>query len=146
MRGRPLSCPNRLSKHRALSPRTLRERELLEGALRRWPVDTGVGDALAVGQLGRIRAFVELLAAADDVTLDHDTEDVRRALGHLAPHLIDHVRLLQMALATVVVAAVDEDARLDAGQRERRGRRRDLLRSVVWPRISAAQDDVPVAV
>jgi hypothetical protein len=72
------------------------------------PADAGVGDALAVGQRGRVvLAGGELLRAVVQVAFHHHAEDAAVAGGQLRAHVHHHVDLALVLLAAVGVAGVD---------------------------------------
>src|SRR5690606_843669 len=111
--------------------------------LRRREIDARVGDTLTVHEL---RARLLLLTTGDQVALDHHAEDVSRARANLLAHVREHRRLVLVVLAGVVVAAVDEHARLHAGARQRARRRFYVGAPVVRAAAASAQHEVRVRV
>src|SRR4051794_34259719 len=72
------------------------------------PGETGVGDALSVGE--RL-AGLGILAATDQVTPDHHAAKRAPAYADLGGQIARHRRLALRILAAVAVAAVDHQAR-----------------------------------
>ena len=80
-----------------------RVRQHLQNAHAVIPADAGDGDALAVSQLCHvIFAGRELLGAIDEVTFDHDTENLARTAADLRCDVFGHVDLAFLSLSSVV--------------------------------------------
>src|SRR5262249_35356560 len=75
------------------------------------PVDAAVGDALPIGQRN---AGDNVLAASDQVALDHDADDAPIAVCYLAGDVSCDARLVLRHLAAVGVAGIDHDTRSNA--------------------------------
>src|SRR5674476_78288 len=75
---------------------------------RRLPVDAAIGNALAVS---RRRPRHHVLAARDQIALDHDAHDALLATGYLAADIGHHQRLVLGLLAAVGVTGIDHDPR-----------------------------------
>ena len=76
------------------------------------PADAGVGDALAVDQFA---AGDELLRSGDQIAFKHHADDAAIAGGDLRGDIAADGGLAGVVLAAVGVAAVDHDARRQAG-------------------------------
>src|SRR5581483_7914848 len=107
-----------------------------------FPANTGVGDALAVGQRF---SRDQILAPGFQMALDHDAEDARVAAGDLRRDVVPDGDLFEGILAAVVVAAVDHDARGNPRFGEILGRGVDVG-GVVVGLFPPAQNDVAVLV
>src|SRR5690606_5894711 len=75
------------------------------------PVDTAIGDGLAIDQF---LAGDEVLAAGDEVGFHHDADDAAVAGGELGADIGKDQRLVFRLLGRVGVAGVDHDRRRDA--------------------------------
>src|SRR5262245_25767205 len=106
------------------------------------PAEAGVGDALA--ELEPPAGF-EVLAAFDEVRLDHHADDAPLAGGELRADVASHVDLALVLLGRVGVRAVDHQPLLQPGLGELLAGGRDTRRVVVRV-LAAAQDDVAVVV
>ena len=110
------------------------------------PAQAGIGDALAIGQLGGVvLARGELLRAGLQVAFDHQPEHAARAASDLAGDVARHFELALMLLAAVGMAAIDH-------QRRRQTRGLEVLAGgghaggVVIGRLATAQDHVAIPV
>ena len=110
------------------------------------PVYAAVGDALAVYEIAEGLAGDEFLRACHQVALDHDAEDVAVACSDLFGDLMADDGLALVVLAAVSVAAVDHDARVEAGGEHAAADFVDAGGVVVGGVGAAAKDDVRVAV
>ena len=107
-------------------------------------VDAGVGDALAVNI---VAILLIVLAACDQMTLQHDAGDTSFTSGNLLCEHFGHFTLASAVLVAVAVAAVDDDV-------GRQIKLRKLLKD--WPdrpalivgtrAVAPAKDDVRVLV
>src|SRR5580658_8762220 len=108
-----------------------------------WPVDAGVGDALAVDE--RL-AWCELLRAGYEIALNHHAHNALLARRHLAGYVVADERLAAIVLAGVGVTEVDHDA----GRGPRLFHLSDSVGntsgSVVHHFAAAAQNDVRVGI
>src|SRR5574339_411912 len=105
MPGCEAAAPGRLAlRLRVRAPLPYRVRKRLEDFQGILPAKARVGDALAVLQwlAGR-----ELLAAFDQVRLDHRTDDALLAARDLRGDVARHVELAPVLLAGIGVRAVD---------------------------------------
>src|SRR4051795_3434064 len=107
------------------------------------PVDTGVGDRLAVDQL---LAGDEVLPPLDQERLQHHADDRLVPVRHLIGDVAGGEELLLWVLAAVVVGGVDPQPLRLPGDAERHQRVFDLGRVVVRLPVAAAEDDVTVGI
>lgn len=107
------------------------------------PADAGVGDALAVDELF---AGDKLLTSGDQVAFEHNAHDASVAAGDLAGDVAADGGLLGVILVAVGVAAVNHDARWDAGLFHLAAGVFDRCGVVVDGLAAAAKDDVAVGV
>ena len=107
------------------------------------PAYAGVGDALTVDKLF---AGDQLLGSCDEVAFEHDAHDALVAAGDLACDVAADGGLLGVVLVAVGVAAVDHDARWDAGLFHLAAGFFDRCGVVVDGLAAAAKDDVAVRV
>src|SRR6476619_3680658 len=88
------------------APSRDRRAQRLERPHRIVPAEAGVGDALAVRELGRIvLAGGELLRAGVEMAFDHDAEDAAAAAFDLRADVARDLDLARVELAAVGVAA-----------------------------------------
>src|SRR6218665_1209075 len=100
----PLAAPHCPSAARGANRRA----QHLQHLDRIVPAEAGVGDALAVRELGRIvLAGAELLRAVDQMALDHDAEDLLAAGLDLRGDVACHVELALVLLSAVCMRAID---------------------------------------
>src|SRR3984885_1729853 len=76
------------------------------------PIDAGIGDALSIDQ--RL-TWHEFLCPGNQIALDHDPQDVTVSRGNLRGDIAAHETLTSVVLIAVGMAAVDHDARREAG-------------------------------
>ncbi len=110
------------------------------------PVYAAVRDALAVYEFVEGRAGFELLRSGDEIAFDHDAEDVAVAFCYLFCDFVADDGLAVVILAAVGVAAIDHDARVEAGVDHAPA---DFVYAggvVIGGIAAAAEDDVGVAV
>ena len=107
------------------------------------PADAGVGDALAVDEFF---AGNEFLGSGYEVAFEHDAHDAPVATGDLAGDVAADGGLLGVVLVAVRVAAVDHDARWDAGLFHLATGLFDRCSVVVDGLAAAAKDDVAVGI
>ena len=107
------------------------------------PVYAAIRDALSVDK--RLTGD-EPLRAGDKIAFDHDADDVAIAVRNLAGDVMTNDGLAGMVLVAVGVAAIDHDARLDAGFLHRRDGFGYAVGGVVDLVAATSQDDVRVGV
>lgn len=117
--------------------------EALEHSHSGGPVDAAVSDRLAVVQVSRAVGWNALFARVD-VGLEHDADDVVACLGRgeLGGHVFGDDGLVVVVLFRVAVAAIDHDARVEAGLGQRAGDRLNVGLVVVGATVVASHDDV----
>lgn len=113
--------------------------ELVEHRLGGGPVHAGVGDALAVGEW---HAGFAVLAAFDEMALDHDAGDGFAASGELFAEGGADERLLAVVFEAVAVAAINHDAGGKSACGELVGGGLDRCCVEVGAGFASAQDDV----
>ncbi len=108
------------------------------------PRQAGVGDALAVLQLGRVvLACGELLRPAVQMALGHDAENAALSSSQLRGDVARYVELTHVLLGAVGVRTVDHQAAVELGLFEC-GAGLAHAGGVVVRRLAAAQNDVGV--
>ena len=71
------------------------------------PTETRIGDTLSVHQLS---AVTDILVTFNQVTLDHDTHDVRVRSGNLTTQFSTHIELSFMLFLTIGVTHVNHES------------------------------------
>ena len=105
------------------------------------PIDAAIGDALSIDEW---LAWYEFLRSRDQIALDHDAEDAAVSRGNLCGDIAAHEALTSVVLVAVGVAAVDHDARGDAGTLHERCSFGNARCDVVHRIAAAAEDDVAI--
>ena len=73
------------------------------------PPETGIGDALPVVQLGT-PSEDQLLAASDEKTLEHHSDDPRLSTGDAVGEITCHIKLPGMTFEAVPMTGIDDEA------------------------------------